>query len=156
MERFLNWLDRRLGRHVPAGLPLWMVGLWGASFLLLYAKPELVADFILSRDHVQQGEVWRLVTFLLLPPTMPGGVFSLVVGGPAARASIAMAVLNYGLFFGAHLVDLLRGKARVLGRARPHKSDAFAPRPARRARVCARCGKSEADDPRLEFRVCDC
>ena len=23
-------------------------------------------------------------------------------------------------------------------------------------RVCAKCGRSEKDDPNLEFRVCDC
>ena len=27
---------------------------------------------------------------------------------------------------------------------------------ARRVRVCAKCGRSDADDPSLEFRVCDC
>ena len=253
MERFLNWLERRVGSHVPAGLPFWLVGLWGATFLLLYAKPDLYPDFILLADGLKNGEVWRLATFLLLPPYLGRGLIDLLLaffvlqlaymvlsalegewgalrlwvylligalgavaaafltgyadnkylylslllafgtvfpdfqlnlmlflpvkmkwlamldgawllyafatGSATSRAAIAMAVLNYLLFFAPTLLDLARGKARALSGGGSRKRASFSDltsRPVRKVRVCARCGKSEADDPRLEFRVCDC
>jgi hypothetical protein len=253
MERFLAWLDRRLGRRVPAGLPVWLVGLWAVSYVLIYVKPEVIGDFTLLREGLVRGEVWRLITFLFLPPmlgrstldlilaffvlqfswtvlssleaewgavrfwtyyligalgTIAGAlltgyadntylylslllafgtvfpdyeillflilpvkmkwlaifdgaflVYSFIVGSYSARAAIAMALLNYSLFFASHLLDLARGRARDFSRgSRSSRLDAFrgGSRVERRARVCARCGKSEADDPKLEFRVCDC
>jgi hypothetical protein len=254
MERFLNWLDRRLGRHAPHGLGIYLVGFWAMATMVLYAKPDLAGDFTLDRAGLLRGEVWRLATFLLLPPSLGRGpldlifalfvllffytvltsleaewgpvrlwtyyligalgtvagalltgsannaylnlslllafatvfpdyeillffilpvkmkwlglldaaflVYAFITGGAPSRAAIAMAFLNYSLFFGAHLVDLLRGKARQVGRrsqsARLEQFRELSGRPARKVRVCAKCGKSEADDPHLEFRVCDC
>ena len=265
MERFLNFIDRRLGRHVPGGMGLYLVGLWGMAFALLMARPDVIGDFTLDRAGLFSGEPWRLVTFLLLPPSLPGGTFGIVFGifailffftvfssleeewGAArlwtyyfigavgtiggalltgrasntwlnlslilafatvfpeyeirlyfilpvkmkwlalldagfliyafatgtsdARAAIAMAFLNYLLFFGAHLVDLARGKARQMSKpsfragaaasansssARMDQFREMSAHPKRRSRICAKCGKSEADDATLEFRVCDC
>jgi hypothetical protein len=77
-------------------------------------------------------------------------VWSFVTGSPATRAGIAVAMLNYLLFFAGPLVDKLRGRVR-----KQQATSKWAPEP-RKLRVCALCGKSEADDKSLEFRVCDC
>lgn len=254
MERFLDWLDRRFGRLVPNGLPLYLIGLWGLAFILLFLKPELRGDFTLTRFGLFHGEAWRLVTFLMLPPisgrdamallwaffvfqfaylvvgsledqwgalrlwvylaigaagtvgaallvgaadnqwlyaslilafatefpdyqimlflilpvkmkwlgwfTAAGLVWVVITGGPIARAAILVAFANYLLFFAARLYALARGRARELGprgaKARMSAFQQHTARPERRARVCAKCGKSEADDPTLEFRVCTC
>ena len=74
-------------------------------------------------------------------------VYALISGDFATRAAVAVALGAFLIFCGG----TLRG-ARVM---RPKVAPAFAP-PPRKARVCAKCGKSDADDPNLEFRVCDC
>ncbi len=77
------------------------------------------------------------------------------VNGPArVKAGIAAALLNYMLFFGRTLAERVRGRAAQ--GARQRRLAGFTPEPARKARVCAKCGRSEKDDPNLEFRVCDC
>jgi hypothetical protein len=58
------------------------------------------------------------------------------------------------LFCGGPLLARLRGRAATSSRRK--RFEGFSPAPERRARVCAKCGRSDKDDPNLEFRVCDC
>ena len=78
-------------------------------------------------------------------------IYELATGDLAARAAVAVAVADLLLFCGSTLRSRLRGAGVTRRKATP----ALAP-PARKARVCAKCGRSDADDPNLEFRVCDC
>jgi membrane associated rhomboid family serine protease len=81
-------------------------------------------------------------------------VWSFITSGANVKAGIAAAMVNYLLFFARPLYERLRGRATQAARQRRLKG--FTPEPARKARVCAKCGRSEKDDPNLEFRVCDC
>ena len=81
-------------------------------------------------------------------------IYSLVVGSLNERVAIAVAVADLLLFCGGTLRDRLRGASRGASRSRS-RQQSYGPEP-RKVRVCARCGKSSADDPNLEFRVCDC
>ncbi len=78
-------------------------------------------------------------------------VYELVTGDLASRAAVGVSLADFLLFCGS----TLRSRVRGSGVARRKVSPAFAP-PVRKARVCAKCGRSDADDPNLEFRVCDC
>ena len=78
-------------------------------------------------------------------------VYALVTGDLATRAAVAVAFGDFVLFCGS----TLRTRVRGAGVARRRASPVFAP-PERKTRVCAKCGRSDADDPNLEFRVCDC
>lgn len=244
MEKLLARLDRRLGRHAPEGIILWIVGLSGALHLLVFARPEALRLLVLDPAAVMRGEVWRVVTFLFAPQgpvsisgllwtglglwflhtmgsaleaqwgsfrfdaffflgalgtvavgfllgPVPGtyvaealllafavefpdfqvlllvlpvkvkylGAFSgammiyaLVTGEMATRGAVAVALGDFLLFCGPALRTALRGAA---GSRSTAAMQGFAPEP-RKVRVCARCGRSDADDPALEFRVCDC
>lgn len=75
----INRLERIFGRFAIPNLALWLVA--GQFMFLGFA---LLARFDISRillvpAYVQEGEVWRLFTFVLVPPvgqlTMPGAVF---------------------------------------------------------------------------------
>ncbi|HZR11110.1 MAG TPA: hypothetical protein VFA79_21145 [Myxococcales bacterium] len=78
-------------------------------------------------------------------------VWALIGTDLATRAAVAVAFGDVLLFCGATLRSRIRGVSRVRRKVAP----AFAPAP-RKTRVCAKCGRSDADDPTLEFRVCDC
>jgi len=106
---------------------------------------------------------YEIMLMLILPVKMKWlGLFdgalllySLATGSMNARAGIMVAMLNYFLFCGGPLVDKLRGGVAQASRKRERATSPFGP-PERRSRVCAACGKSNTDDPALEFRVCDC
>jgi hypothetical protein len=245
MDRWLSRLERRFGRYAPSNLTLWIVGLSGFTYILLYAKPEALEWLVLDPSAVARGEVWRLFTFLFIPRigggllgpllfvfallflymvgsglesewgsfrfsvyyflgalgtivaaliigpisnwyvnlslvlafatlfpdyeilfmfflplkmkwlgllSVAGVAYLFVVGSLSTKAGIAIALGNYLLFFAGPLRDRLRGRAA----AQKRRVARFTAEPARKPRVCAKCGRSEKDDPQLEFRVCDC
>jgi len=78
-------------------------------------------------------------------------IYELVTGSLASQAAVGVGLGTFLLFCGSTLRSRMRGTSGVRRKAAP----AFAPAP-RKTRVCAKCGKSDADDPNLEFRVCDC
>jgi hypothetical protein len=69
MDRLLARLERKLGRFAIERLTLYIVGGMAMVFALCIAKPEFAAKLTLDIAHVKAGEVWRLVTYLFLPPT---------------------------------------------------------------------------------------
>jgi hypothetical protein len=243
VEKLLARLERRFGRYAPRGITIWLVGLSGAVYLLLWVRPELIGDFVLDREALARGEVWRLVTFLFLPwetgrgtfgPILlffalwflyiigtsleaqwgtfrfdvyyligalgtvaaalvvgtitneylnlslllafavefpdyeillflilplkmkwagllgaAGAIWILLTGSLRAKVGVAVALANFLIFCGPDVARMLRAN-------RPRKRvSGFGP-PEKRTRVCAKCGRSDKDDPSLEFRVCDC
>lgn len=68
MDRLLARLERRLGRFAIEGLPMFIVGGMGLVFFLAYVRPEFLSRLTLSPSAIRHGEVWRLVTYLFIPP----------------------------------------------------------------------------------------
>lgn len=69
MERWLATLERRFGRYVPGNLTYWLVGLMGATFVMEMVHPGFSEVLRLDAGLVMRGQVWRLFTYLLLPPS---------------------------------------------------------------------------------------
>jgi hypothetical protein len=71
------WVDRwekNLGWLAVPGLPGFAVGMTGASGALALFKPELLDRLVLAPTRILSGEVWRAVTFLIVPPFLPGSL----------------------------------------------------------------------------------
>jgi membrane associated rhomboid family serine protease len=69
MERLLARLERRLGRYAMPNLILLIVGGMAIVWLLGRARPEALSRLRLDIDAVRHGQIWRLVTFLFIPPS---------------------------------------------------------------------------------------
>lgn len=68
MERLLARLERRFGRYAIPNLVGFVVGGMAIVWVLSLAKPEFQERLSLDIQAVRHGEVWRLVTFLFIPP----------------------------------------------------------------------------------------
>lgn len=68
MERLLARLERKLGRFAIHNLTWYIVGLGAVVFVLEMAKPGFTSMLLLDPELVRRGEVWRLVTYLFIPP----------------------------------------------------------------------------------------
>jgi len=68
MERLLARLERRLGRYAVPNLIAYIVGGMGVIWLLSVSRPEVLQRLVLDMDAVRHGQVWRLLTFLFIPP----------------------------------------------------------------------------------------
>jgi len=70
----LDRLEPKLARFSIQNLPIALVVAWVIAFLLAMGQPQILSLMVLQPDLVMQGQVWRLVTFLLLPPVVPGSL----------------------------------------------------------------------------------
>jgi membrane associated rhomboid family serine protease len=137
-----------------------------ASSLLFGAVTNFYINQSLLLAFATEFPDYEIRLFLVLPLKMKWlGVleaafllYQLAVGGAAERAGIVVAMSAFLLFCGPALVERFRGSSALVARRRALSPAllAFSAPEKRKPRVCARCGKSEADDPNLEFRVCDC
>jgi membrane associated rhomboid family serine protease len=64
----LDKLERKFGRFAIKGLPLYIVSLNMFVFLLTLIQVEFLQYLILVPSLVLKGEVWRLVTYIFIPP----------------------------------------------------------------------------------------
>jgi len=69
MSSWLDRLDRRFGRHIPQNLTLGLVGLQALNWGIEQVRPGYTSLLTLDVARVLQGQVWRLVTFVTMPPS---------------------------------------------------------------------------------------
>jgi len=65
---WLNYLERRFGRYAIPELTWKLIGLQFAVYLFGILFPEFYGALFLDPDRVMKGEVWRLVSYILIPP----------------------------------------------------------------------------------------
>ena len=67
-ERFLDKCEPRYGRFAIADLPAYIVFLNAFVYLLNRIKPGYVGWLTLDVSKILQGQIWRLVTYIFIPP----------------------------------------------------------------------------------------
>ena len=82
---WLNKLERKIGRYAIPNLSIWLVGAYMLGYLLYQINPFILNMLMLSPYHIMHGQIWRLVTWILMPTS--GSLFSLLI----------MALLYYQL-----------------------------------------------------------
>ncbi|CAN5214754.1 hypothetical protein BH09MYX1_BH09MYX1_46400 [soil metagenome] len=70
MEKLLARLERRFGGFAIPNLTWIIVGGMVVSFILSFGKPQFLDLLTLDVVQVRHGQVWRLVTYLFLPPSL--------------------------------------------------------------------------------------
>lgn len=70
MERLLARLELRFGRLALPNITWYLVALQAFCFVIELTHPGFVQHLALDRDAIMRGQVWRLVTYLAIPPTM--------------------------------------------------------------------------------------
>lgn len=69
MNKLLSRLEARYGRYAIPGLTLYLVAAMGVVFVLEMSLPGAGQRLTLDVGAILQGEVWRLLTWVLLPPS---------------------------------------------------------------------------------------
>lgn len=65
---FLDKMERKYGRYAIRNLPAIMIIVYAAGYLISALAPELFSFLYLNPALVLRGQVWRLVTWVLVPP----------------------------------------------------------------------------------------
>ncbi len=75
--RILSRLERRYGRYAITNLMAYIVGAQGVVFLLSRTAngDRILSELFFSSTLIAQGQIWRLVSFILIPPSFSIWVF---------------------------------------------------------------------------------
>lgn len=68
----MNWLDkleRKLGRFAIPNLTVYLLIGYVIGFGVVYLMPEMVGYLTLEPALILRGQVWRLISWVLIPPT---------------------------------------------------------------------------------------
>lgn len=76
--RLLDKLERKFGRFAVPNLTFGIIICQAAVFLLSMSDRDVAEKLMLVPQLVLQGEVWRLFTFLCIPPSYNGQFFGIL------------------------------------------------------------------------------
>lgn len=67
---WISKLERKYGRYAIPNLMTYIIVLYGAGFVLNLINPYFYSSFLsLDAEAVLHGQVWRIVTFIIDPPS---------------------------------------------------------------------------------------
>lgn len=92
-----NGLRRKLEKYAIPNLTLYLIICYGIGYLMQYLVPAGYQYLMLDPFLVLKGQVWRLVTWILIPPDS-SNIF--------LCADHAVSVLFAGRSVGAHLGNI--------------------------------------------------
>ena len=75
----MNWLDkleRKFGRFAIPNLTVYLLAGYVIGFGIMYLMPDMIGYLTLEPALILRGEVWRIISWVLIPPTT--NVISLV------------------------------------------------------------------------------
>ena len=67
----MNWLDkleRKLGRFAIPSLTVYLLAAYVIGFGIVYLMPEMISYITLEPALILRGQVWRIVSWVLIPP----------------------------------------------------------------------------------------
>ena len=82
---FLNKMERKIGKYAIPNLMIYLIAAYCIGFVIYTVNPNFMLMLTLSPYHILHGQVWRLITRILMPTDTR--VFSLLI----------MALLYYQL-----------------------------------------------------------
>ena len=75
---FLNKMERKFGRYAIQNISLMMIICYAFGYAIQFVNASFLDYLVLNPYHILHGQVWRLVTCILIPP---GGfsIFTMVM-----------------------------------------------------------------------------
>ena len=70
MNNWLDKLERKFSRYAIPNLITYIIILYAAGFALELINPTFYSQFLsLDASKILQGQIWRIVTFIIQPPS---------------------------------------------------------------------------------------
>lgn len=66
---FLDKMERKYGRYALKNLPMFIIATYVAGYVLELLTPGMLSYLTLEPYYILKGQVWRLVTWILIPPS---------------------------------------------------------------------------------------
>ena len=66
---WLNKLERKFGNWAIPNLIVWLIGAYTIGFVLYRVNPSIIGLLMLSPYHILHGQIWRILTYVIYPPS---------------------------------------------------------------------------------------
>ncbi|MCI7129101.1 MAG: hypothetical protein MSA09_00765 [Lachnospiraceae bacterium] len=80
---YLNKLERKLGRYAIPNLSMWLIVGYAIGYMLYYVEMfttlPILEFLMLDPAKVMHGQIWRLVTWVLMPPSYSNIFFYIIM-----------------------------------------------------------------------------
>lgn len=77
--KFIDKLERKFGRLGIPNLTVYIIGCYVLGYFLAMFVPGVLDMLSLDMSMVMRGQIWRLVTWVIYPPSSVGGTGNLVM-----------------------------------------------------------------------------
>ena len=67
--RFIDKLERKYGRYGIENLTMYIIISYVLGYALMYINPDALSMLSLNVTKILQGQVWRLITWIVYPPS---------------------------------------------------------------------------------------
>ena len=74
---FLNKMERKIGKYAIPNLMIYLIAAYCIGFVIYTVNPNFMLMLTLSPYHILHGQMWRLITWILMPTDTR--VFSLLI-----------------------------------------------------------------------------
>ena len=68
MKNWLDKMERRFGRYAIRNLTMYLLAGYAIGYLLSFTMPQLLTYFTLEPALILKGQVWRLLSWVIIPP----------------------------------------------------------------------------------------
>ena len=68
MKNWLDKMERRFGRYAIRNLTMYLLAGYAIGYLLSFTMPQLLNYFTLEPALILKGQVWRLLSWVIIPP----------------------------------------------------------------------------------------
>ena len=64
----MSKLEKKFGKYAIRNLPLYIIGLYIVGYLIELVNPDIFQYFLFDPYYILHGQVWRIITWLIIPP----------------------------------------------------------------------------------------
>lgn len=79
MPSFLNKLEKKFGRYAIPNLPLVMIICYATGYIMQMINPAIIDVISLNPYAILHGQVWRIISWVLIPPETSNLFFVLIM-----------------------------------------------------------------------------
>lgn len=78
-KSFIDKMERKYGRYAINNISLYLIICYAFGYIMQMINPTFIYFLTLNFDRIMHGEVWRLVSWILIPPTSSNLFFTLIM-----------------------------------------------------------------------------
>ena len=116
---YIDKLERKLGRYATDKMPLILIGCYAVGYIINFASDTMINYLTLNPYLILKGQVWRLVSWLLIPPSESNIFFVLIMLYFYYSISMSLmrtwGVFRYNLYIVVGLLFTILGSFLSMG-----------------------------------------